>query len=238
MAANYDPDFYDIATPQTFGGDVEWYRRKVREAGGPVLELGAGTGRVTIAIAQDGASVWALDADTGMLGALKRKVDGLPRDVQKRVTIVEGDMRTFALETRFALVISPFRAFLHNLTHDDQLACARCVYGHLLPGGRFAFNIFHPSLEYMARSAGALAGVWRLTATHPLPDGGSLVRSEANQYRHRATEGEVAASIRTVQPRWESHANIPATARTGVLVSERRSLAAQGSRIFSCGDPR
>ena len=182
MAANYDPDFYDIATPQTFGGDVEWYRRKVREAGGPVLELGAGTGRVTISIAQDGASVWALDADIRMLGALKRKVDGLPKDVQKRVTIVEGDMRTFALETRFALVISPFRAFLHNLTHDDQLACARRVYDHLLPGGRFAFNIFHPSLEYMARRAGALAGVWRLTATHPLPDGGWIVRSEATQY--------------------------------------------------------
>jgi SAM-dependent methyltransferase len=182
MTATYDPDLYDIATPQTFGGDVDWYRRKAREAGGPVLELGAGTGRITIPIAQDGTSVWALDADTRMLDALRRKVAALPTDVRTRVTIVEGDMQRFALETRFALVISPFRAFLHNLTHEDQLACARRVYDHLLPGGRFAFNIFHPSLEYMARNAGALAGVWRLTETHTLPGGGLLVRSEANQY--------------------------------------------------------
>ena len=182
MAATYDPELYDLAMPVTFGGDVEWYRRKAREASGPVLELGAGTGRITIPLAQDGVSVWALDADARMLGLLRRKMEALPRDVQQRVTAVEGDMRSFALEPRFALVISPFRAFLHNLTAHDQLACARRVYEHLCPGGRFAFNIFHPSLEYMARSAGALTGVWRLVATHQLPDGGLLVRSEANQY--------------------------------------------------------
>jgi SAM-dependent methyltransferase len=182
MPTSYDPELYDIATPATFGGDVDWYRSKAREAGGPVLELGAGTGRVTIPIAQDGVSVWALDANTRMLDALRRKAAALPSDIQKRITFVDGDMRTFALETRFALVISPFRAFLHNLTHEDQLACARRVYDHLRPDGRFAFNIFHPSLEYMARSAGALTGVWRTTATHQLPDDGFLVRSEATYY--------------------------------------------------------
>ena len=182
MTATYDPELYDIAMPQTFGGDVDWYRRKTREAGGPVLELGAGTGRVTLPIAQDGVEVWALDADVGMLGRLRRKLDGLPSDVRQRVTLIEGDMQSFTLEQRFALVICPFRAFLHNLTADDQLACVRRVHEHLRPGGRFAFNILHPPLEYMARSAGALAGVWRLTATHQLPDGGVLVRSEANRY--------------------------------------------------------
>ena len=182
MSVPYDPELYDIAMPQSFGGDVDWYRSKARAADGPVLELGAGTGRVTIPIAQDGGSVWALDANARMLATLRHKAAALPNDVQKRITIVEGDMRTFALETRFALVISPFRAFLHNLTHEDQLACVRRVYDHLRPGGRFAFNIFHPSLEYMARSAGPLAGVWRVVATHPLPDAGWLVRSEANHY--------------------------------------------------------
>jgi len=182
MTVTYDPDLYDIAIPQSFGGDVDWYCRKAREAGGPVLELGAGTGRITIPIAQSGVPIWALDADARMLALLRHKLDALPQEVQQRVTIVEGDMRSFVLEPRFALVISPFRAFLHNLTAEDQLACLRRVHEHLQPGGRFAFNIFHPSLEYMARSAGTLAGLWRLISTHQLPDGGVLVRSEVNRY--------------------------------------------------------
>ncbi|MBW8713162.1 MAG: class I SAM-dependent methyltransferase [Acidobacteria bacterium] len=70
-------------------------------------------------------------------------------------------MRTFQLAERFALIIAPFRAFLHNVTESDQLACLRRVHEHLRPGGRFAFNVFHPSLEFMSQHAGALAGVWR-----------------------------------------------------------------------------
>jgi hypothetical protein len=58
----------------------------------------------------------------------------------------------------------------------------RRVRAHLRPGGRFAFNVFHPSLEFMAQHAGALAGAWRWTATHAMPDGGHLVSSEANRY--------------------------------------------------------
>ena len=52
-------------------------------------------------------------------------------------------------------------------TSRKQTAClVSNACGHLLPGGRFAFNVFHPSLEYMARHAGALAGVWRWVGTY------------------------------------------------------------------------
>jgi SAM-dependent methyltransferase len=178
----YDPALYDIVTPGAFRGDVEWYRRKAREAGGPVLELGAGTGRITIPIAQDGGSVHALDADRGMLGALARKAATLPADVQARIAVTEGDMRNFRLDRQFALVIVPYRAFLHNVTADDQLACLARIREHLRPGGSLAFNVFHPSLEFMAQHAGALVGVWRWYATYPLPDGGVVVRSDASRY--------------------------------------------------------
>jgi SAM-dependent methyltransferase len=182
MSRIFDPDLYDIDTPAAFLDDVEWYRQRAREAEGPVLELGAGTGRITIPLAQAGVSVTALDVDPGMLEALRRKLTALPADVQARVDIAVGDMRSFRLERRFALVIAPYRAFLHNLTRDDQLACLQCVHEHLQPDGRFAFNVFHPSLEYMARHAGALAGVWRWTGTHALPNGGHLLRSETAWY--------------------------------------------------------
>lgn len=182
MGESYDPEIYDLVIPNTFRGDVEWYRRKARESGGPVLELGAGTGRVTIPIAEDGVAVTALDVDPGMLGVLRHKVAGLPLDVQQRLSLVESDMRSFELRERFALAIIPFRAFLHNLTWDDQLACLRQVHAHLTPGGGLAFNVFHPSLEFMGQNSGALAGVWRWTSTQPRENGGTLVRSDANRY--------------------------------------------------------
>jgi SAM-dependent methyltransferase len=182
MHSPYDPALYDFTTPSTFRGDVEWYRRKARESGGPVLELGAGTGRVSLVIASDGIVVHALDADRGMLEALRRKVGAAPGKIRTHVVTVESDMRTFEIHERFALVIAPFRALLHNLTEEDFLACFRRVHEHLRPGGRFAFNVFHPSLEYMAQNAGALAGVWRWTDTTATAEGGRIVRSEANRY--------------------------------------------------------
>jgi SAM-dependent methyltransferase len=178
----YDPELYDAVTPASFRGDVEWYRGQAKASGGPVLELGAGTGRITLEIAADGIRVHALDADAAMLEALRRKVAAQPREVQDRVTVIDGNMRTFELAQRFALIIAPFRAFLHNVTEEDQLACLRRVRHHLRPRGRFAFNVFHPSLEFMAQHAGALAGTWRWAATFQKADGGCIVRSDANRY--------------------------------------------------------
>jgi ubiquinone/menaquinone biosynthesis C-methylase UbiE len=178
----YRPEVYDAVTAVSIQGDVDWYRSQAQACGGPVLELGAGTGRVTLAIATAGIPIHALDASEAMLGALRRKLATHPQEVQDRVVTVQGDMRTFDLDQRFALVIAPFRAFLHNITEEDRLARLDRVRRHLLPGGHFAFNVFHPSLGYMAQHAGPLAGVWRWTGTFALPAGGCVVCSEANRY--------------------------------------------------------
>jgi len=178
----YKPELYDIVTPASFRGDAEWYRAKALQYAGPVLELGAGTGRITVGIAQDGVSVHALDADPAMLDMLRQKLASQPPEVRERVTIIVGDMRTFSLDERFALIIAPFRAFLHNLTEGDQLGCLDREREHLRPGGRFAFNVFHPSLEFMSHHAGALEGVWRRSGTFARADGGCIVRSESNRY--------------------------------------------------------
>lgn len=179
---DYRPDTYDITTAASVFGDEAWYRARARSLGGPVLELGAGTGRITLGIADDGQQIWALDASRTMLDALEAKVAARSADVQSRVHTVHGDMRQFALEPRFAFIIIPYRAFLHNLTEADQLACLRCVRSHLAPGGMLAFNVFHPSLEFMARSAGSLANVWRHVTTHTLPNAGCLTRADAISY--------------------------------------------------------
>jgi len=168
--------------PGSVSGDIEWYRQKAIASGGPVIELGAGTGRITIPIAESGIHVTGLDLDPGMLGKLRGKLSVLPDEVRQRVSALAGDMRTVALDERFALAIIPFRAFLHNLTHDDQLGALKRVHDHLRANGELAFNVFHPSLEYMAANAGSRVGVWRWRDTTDLPEGGCAVRSEANRY--------------------------------------------------------
>ena len=182
MTSNYDPTLYDLCVPEDFGGDVRWYCERALASGGPVLELGAGTGRITLPIADAGIEITGFDLDARMLDALRAKVVAAGPDLDRRVNVVEGDMREFRLAQEFALVIIPFRAFLHNLTFEDQLACLRCVHAHLRSGGELAFNVFHPSLEIMAANTGATAGVWRWTDEVVLPDGGWITRSEANRY--------------------------------------------------------
>jgi SAM-dependent methyltransferase len=169
--------------PGSLQGDVEWYRRKAVDSGGPVLELGAGTGRITIPIADAGIRVTALDVEAGMLERLRQKAAAMKPDVRERISVMHGDMRSFTTDGPFALAIIPFRAFLHNLTRDDQLASLRSAHAHLRPGGELAMNVFHPSLEYMAANAGAYAGVWRWRATQKMEAGGFIVYSESSRYK-------------------------------------------------------
>jgi len=179
---NYDPDVYEIMHPGSLQADIEWYRRKAAASGGPVLELGAGTGRIAIPIAQDGIRITALDLDAGMLAKLREKVAALPAATRELVSVHQGDMRTFSLGRTFSLVIVPFRAFLHNLTTEDQLASLTCAHEHLRPGGELAFNVFHPSLQYMAAHAGSQAGTWRWTGTRDASGGGFIVYSDSTRY--------------------------------------------------------
>ena len=212
----------------TLQGDVEWYRRKAVESGGPVLELGAGTGRVTIPIAEAGIRVSAVDLDAGMLDKLRQKAATLPDEARSRVTVHQGDMRSFALDEQFALVIIPFRAFLHNLTRDDQLATLRRAHAHLRPGGELALNVFHPSLEYMAANAGAYAGVWRWRKTVTLPDGRLRRLFRGQSLQHGSAAPRVDDSHGRIRGRWvlaadqhdASRARVPLPVRHRSLLEE------------------
>lgn len=167
--------------PDSLRGDVEWYVQKAVASGGPVLELGAGTGRITIPVAEAGVRVAGLELSEPMLTGLTAKVAALPSQPRGRIALHHGDMRTFSSSERYALVIIPFRAFLHNLTRDDQIATLRRAHAHLQDGGELALNMFHPSLEFMARNAGAQTGVWRWSQTRKTPEG-FVVYSDASRY--------------------------------------------------------
>src|SRR5262249_42907932 len=118
-------------------GDIEFYRSLARETGGPVLELGCGSGRVLLPVASDGLACTGLDASHEMLESLRLK------QPPANVRLVEGRMEAFEFgRERFALIYSAFRAFQHLLGVSEQLACLAGVRRHLAPRGLFAFDVF------------------------------------------------------------------------------------------------
>jgi SAM-dependent methyltransferase len=119
--------------------DVRFYVEMARRHGGPVLELGCGTGRVTLALAREGFEVVGVDALPSMLEQANAKLAKLPAAVRARVELRRGDLRRVRLRRRFALVIAPFNVFMHLYERRDvERALATC-HTHLRPRGRLAF---------------------------------------------------------------------------------------------------
>jgi len=141
--------------------DVQFYRELAKKRlpdGGRILELGAGSGRVTIALARAGYEVVALDTSKPMLDKLRARVAALPKAVARRITIVHGDLRDFDVGDTFPLVIAVFNVLEHLYTRVEVDACLRRVAAHLTSakksrdrGGAFAFDVQMPDLAWLLR---------------------------------------------------------------------------------------
>ena len=128
--------------------DLPFYVQQATASGGPVLELGCGTGRVCLAIAQAGASVVGVDVSPRMIEAARRKAAA--QGLAGRCRFRRGDMRTVRLGQRFPLVVMPFRSFQSLLTVDDQRRALANVKAHLLSGGKLVLDIFAPDIHMLA----------------------------------------------------------------------------------------
>lgn len=161
---------YDATIGADFRGDVKFYVEEAVRSGGPVLELGCGTGRITVPIARAGKEITGLDLSESMLNRAKDKIDRENGDVAGRIALLSGDMRDFDPGRKFPLIIIPFRAFLCLMTDDDQRKTLRSVHGHLDDNGRFIFNIFDPNLSTLVEHNGSLGSALNLVHQfiHPL----------------------------------------------------------------------
>jgi SAM-dependent methyltransferase len=96
---------------------------------------------------------------------------------------VEGDMRSFALPERFGFAFIAYRSFQHLMTVDDQLACLRCVREHLVPGGRFALNVFNPNIAVMGEWLSSRRGSLQRMEDYDDPVSGlRAIRWEEREY--------------------------------------------------------
>lgn len=173
MDTPYDPDLFDLMTPEVVAGDADWYERLAREAQGPVLELGAGTGRITLRLALAGIRVCALERDPNMAERLRQKLWTLPDPARELVELVVGDMQELPVRDTFSLIVCPLRTFSHLLEREERAATLARIFTLLQPGGVFAFDVANP----VALSDDS--GAWRFIGERELDNGERILRSEA-----------------------------------------------------------
>ncbi len=146
--------YYDAAYAAANLVDASFYLALAQEIGGPVLEIGCGTGRVLLPIARARVEIHGLDKSPAMLAVLNQKLAREPDEVRRRVTLHSGDMRTVHLDRRFPLVTIPFRPLQHMHTIEDQIAALRTAALHLNDEGRLAFDVFYPKSDLLFSGVG------------------------------------------------------------------------------------
>ena len=140
---------YDaIHAEQTY--DVAFYVDEAVRSGGPVLEVGCGTGRVALALAAAGIEAVGLDRSAPMLAVAAARRRAAEPGMRARLRLARADMRAFAFRRGFARVFLPFRVLQSMIEIEDQLAALACCREALAPDGRLVFNVFDPRYDLLA----------------------------------------------------------------------------------------
>jgi SAM-dependent methyltransferase len=134
--------------------DAPFYVELAKEYGGPVLEIGCGTGRVLLDIARQGIEIHGVDNSAPMLAILREHLARENAAVSNKVTLHSADMRELRLDRKFPLATIPFRPMQHMHTVDDQVRALKSAAAHLAEGGTLAFDVFYPKYEVLPLGIG------------------------------------------------------------------------------------
>ncbi|MET9498287.1 transketolase C-terminal domain-containing protein [Streptomyces sp. NPDC006552] len=169
----YDGAVYDQRYAD-YADDVPFWRDLARRHGPDVLELAAGTGRISVPLAQDGHDVTGIDVAPAMLREAEHK-----RTPGLRLKLHEADMRDFDLGRRFRLVLLPCSSISHLLNDSDLAACLARVREHLTDDGVFALDLVNPAAALTTEADGR----WRPAFQYRDPrDGRGVAVRRARHY--------------------------------------------------------
>jgi SAM-dependent methyltransferase len=132
--------------------DVRFYVDEAKRAGGPIVELAIGTGRIAIPTAAEGIRVIGVDSSPGMLEVCRRAA--ALAGVAELLDLRLGHLADPPVEEQVRLVTCPFRSYLHLLDDGERLRALRAARELLVPGGRLAFDVFAPGVDDIADTHG------------------------------------------------------------------------------------
>ena len=147
-----EPELYDIFNAHEHE-DIGMYLSLFQQAEA-VLELGVGTGRISIPLAEKGISIFGVDCSEEMLSCLKGKLEMLSSDVSSRINLIHQDFCRLDIENMFDFAFYPFCTFNYLLTVDEQVAALSSLKKHLTKGAQVVFDLMtihtFPNLLYNA----------------------------------------------------------------------------------------
>jgi SAM-dependent methyltransferase len=198
FVSKQEVDFYDAAV-QDWPGEIDFYRAlavNVKQRGGSILEVGCGTGRVALQLAQEGVPITGMDYSPIMLNAARQKSQGV-----SNVRWVEGDMQAFDLGQRFELIIIPGHSFQFMLNPASQMACLDCIHRHLRADGSMVIHLNHDDIGWLgdlSRGQGVefeKAGEYR-----DQPSGGMMRQWVAWNYENSTQTASAVTAWETLAP--------------------------------------
>jgi len=192
-----DGDVYDLVGKNLPYG-LDFYVGMARAARGPVLDVACGTGRILLPCLAEGIDIEGLDFYEPMLATLRKKAAAMGLSP----ILHRADMSDFRLERRYAMVMVPFNAFIHNITQEAQIRCLSLCREHLAPGGRLLFDTFFPAAALTTTPPGTRV----LEGELPHPETGLPMRmydtrtvDPVAQEQHSVNELELLAADGSIQ---------------------------------------
>jgi SAM-dependent methyltransferase len=166
--------FYD-AENAAMTDDLPLYRTLAADVGDPVLDVGCGTGRVMLHLAQAGHRVVGVDYAAAMLQRGQRKLDAAPHTLRQRVLFVQGDVLQAAFDNCFRLIVVPYNGFMHFPTQAGQLQALRRFHTLLHDDGLLVLDIPNAGEDFGTQDEHGLA----LERMFTEPESGHLVMQQA-----------------------------------------------------------
>ena len=139
VAARYDESSAAMFDPAVIGPVVDFLA--LLGGNGRALELGIGTGRIALPLAQRGVPVHGIEMSKAMVARLREKPGG------EEIGVTIGDFSTTTVDGPFAVAYLVFNTIMNLTTQEEQVACFRNVAAHLEPGGCFVIEVGVPGLQ-------------------------------------------------------------------------------------------
>jgi SAM-dependent methyltransferase len=192
-----DADLASLYDAFPFTDDLAFYAGLADIQGGPVLELGCGSGRVLVPLAHAGHQVVGVDTSPYMLALARDKLTSAGPEVAARVRLVQDDVRHLELSERFDLAIIAVKTFAYLITRHDQQRALAAVAAHLRPGGLLAIDLLNPTPDWLSRPPGSV----RQDVFGHLPSGASVARTET------MVSTDLATQVRVIRSAYETVTN-------------------------------
>jgi SAM-dependent methyltransferase len=212
VAERYDDSSADMFDPAVVGPVVDFLADLAGQ--GAALELGIGTGRIALPLAQRGVRVHGIDLSEAMVARLRAK----PGADQIDVTI--GDFATTTVEGRFSVAYLVFNTIMNLTTQDEQIACFQNAAAHLEPGGCFVIEVGVPALQRLP--PGETVRAFNVSATRLGFDEYDVVSQGLISHHYSIVDGKLGVFSAPFRYVWPSELDLMARL-AGMTLRERWS---------------